>query len=86
VIRRFDSPSSSPPNRRSGKTVKREHGMIPRHDFCYEKPKPRQNVTEGGYNKAWRKARVSASGTNATDGPLPFYMMKTIVIMTATGG
>ena len=35
------------------KTVKREHGTIVRHVFCYTKgAKAGQGVTEGGYNKA----------------------------------
>ena len=43
------------------RTVKREHGTIPRHVFCYTKgAKARKGVTEGGYNKAWRKARIVA--------------------------
>ena len=43
------------------KTVKREHGMIPRHVFCFTKgAKAGQGVTEGAYNKAWRKARIAA--------------------------
>ncbi|MCU1382791.1 MAG: phage integrase protein breaking and rejoining enzyme [Acidobacteria bacterium] len=43
------------------KVVKREHGTIPRHVFCYTKgAKAGNSVTEGGYNKAWRKARVAA--------------------------
>ena len=41
--------------------VKREHGTIPRHVFCYTRgAKAGQGVTEGGYNKVWRKARVAA--------------------------
>ncbi|MCU1382795.1 MAG: phage integrase protein breaking and rejoining enzyme [Acidobacteria bacterium] len=43
------------------KDLKREHGTISRHVFCYAKgAKAGQGVTEGGYNKAWRKARVAA--------------------------
>ena len=43
------------------KTLKREHGTIPRHVFCYTKGvKAGQGITEGGYNKAWRKARLAA--------------------------
>ena len=42
-------------------TVKREYGTIPRHVFCYMRSaKAGQGVTEGGYNKAWRKARIAA--------------------------
>ena len=43
------------------KTVKREYGTIPRHVFCFTTgAKAGQGVTEGGYNKAWRKARIAA--------------------------
>ena len=43
------------------KAMKREYGTIPRHVFCYTKGvKAGQGVTEGGYNKAWRKARIAA--------------------------
>ena len=42
-------------------TLKRERGLIARHVFCFTKgAKAGQGVTEGGYNKAWRKARVAA--------------------------
>ena len=41
--------------------VKREHGTIPLRVFCYTTgAKAGQGVTEGGYNKAWRKARIAA--------------------------
>ena len=36
-------------------------GVITRHVFCYTiGQKAGQGITEGGYNKAWRKARVAA--------------------------
>ena len=42
-------------------TVKREHRTIPRHVFCVTKgAKAGLGITEGGYNKAWRKARIAA--------------------------
>ena len=41
--------------------VKREHGTIPRQVFCFTTgAKAGQGVTEGAYNKAWRKARIAA--------------------------
>jgi integrase len=42
-------------------TLKRERGLIARHVFCYTTAKKvGQRVTESGFNKAWRKARVAA--------------------------
>ena len=42
-------------------TLKKERGLIARHVFCYTTgAKAGQGVTEGGYNKAWRKARIAA--------------------------
>ena len=39
-------------------TLKKERGLIARHVFCFTKgAKAGQGVTEGGYNRAWRKAR-----------------------------
>ena len=41
--------------------MKREHGTIPRHAFCFTNgAKAGLGITEGSYNKAWRKARVAA--------------------------
>jgi integrase len=41
--------------------LKREHGTIVRHVFCYTTgQKAGQRITESGFNKAWRKARVEA--------------------------
>ena len=41
--------------------MKREHGTIPRHVFCFTTgARAGQSVAEGAYNKAWRKARVAA--------------------------
>ena len=43
------------------KTLKKERGLITRHVFCYTTGvKAGRGVTEGGYNKAWRKARIAA--------------------------
>ena len=48
-------------NRRLPTTLKQARGFIARHVFCYTiGTKAGQGVTEGGYNKAWRKARVAA--------------------------
>ena len=42
-------------------TLKREQGIIVRHVFCYTKAeKIGQRITESGFSKAWRKARVEA--------------------------
>jgi hypothetical protein len=42
-------------------TLKREQGLIARYVFCYTTgQKPGQRITESGFNKAWRKARVAA--------------------------
>jgi integrase len=42
-------------------TLKREHNIIARYVFCYTKSKKGGNrITESGFNKAWRKARVDA--------------------------
>ena len=42
-------------------TVKREQGIILRYVFCYTTgQKAGQRITESGFNKAWRKARVAA--------------------------
>ena len=42
-------------------TLKREQGIITPHVFCYVKgEKAGRGITEGGFNKAWRKARVAA--------------------------
>jgi len=41
--------------------LKREQGLIARHVFCYTMHKKAgQPITESGFNKAWRKARVAA--------------------------
>ena len=41
--------------------LKKERGLITRHVFCFTKGvKAGQGVTEGSYNKAWRKARIAA--------------------------
>jgi integrase len=38
--------------------LKRERGLIARHVFCYTiGEKAGKGITEGGFNKAWRKAR-----------------------------
>jgi integrase len=43
------------------KQWERAHGPILRHVFCYTTgPKAGQRITESGFNKAWRKARVDA--------------------------
>ena len=56
--------------------VKREHGTIPRHVFCYTKgAKAGLGVTEGGYNKAWRKARIAAG----CPGQIPHEFRRTAV-------
>jgi integrase len=42
-------------------TLKREQGIIARYVFCYTTGKKTgQRITESGFNKAWRKARVEA--------------------------
>jgi integrase len=42
-------------------TLKREQGIIARYVFCYTTgQKAGQRITESGFNKAWRKARVAA--------------------------
>ena len=42
-------------------TLKREQGIIVRHVFCYTNgTKTGQQITESGFNKAWRKARIDA--------------------------
>ena len=42
-------------------TLKRERDVIPRYVFCYTAgQKAGQWITESGFNKAWRKARVAA--------------------------
>ena len=42
-------------------TLKREQGVIARHVFCYTNGKKTgKRVTESGFDKAWRKARVEA--------------------------
>ena len=56
--------------------MKRELGTIPRHVFCYTKgAKAGQGVTEGGYNKAWRKARIAAG----CPGRIPHDIRRTAV-------
>ena len=41
--------------------LNRENGAITRHVFCYTKGKKAgKQITESGFNKAWRKARVEA--------------------------
>ena len=43
------------------KALKKERGLLVRHVFCFTAgAKAGQGVTEGGYNKAWRKARIAA--------------------------
>ena len=43
------------------KQLEREHGTIVRYVFCYTTgQKAGQRITESGFNKAWRKARVEA--------------------------
>ena len=43
-------------------TLKRERGLIARHVFCYVKgEKAGKGLTEGGFNKAWREARINAA-------------------------
>ena len=42
-------------------TLQNERGLIVRHVFCYTiGTKAGQGITESGFNKAWRKARVAA--------------------------
>jgi integrase len=42
-------------------TLKRGQGTIVRHVFCYTKgAKTGKAITESGFNKAWRKARIAA--------------------------
>src|SRR6202171_1000253 len=42
-------------------TLARETGTIVRHVFCYTKGQKTGNgITESGFNKAWRKARITA--------------------------
>jgi len=42
-------------------TLKREQGLIARYVFCYPAgQKTGQRITESGFNKAWRKARLAA--------------------------
>jgi integrase len=42
-------------------TLKREQGLIVRHVFCYTKgQKIGKRITESGFNKAWRVARIAA--------------------------
>ena len=42
-------------------TLKGERGLLPRHVFCYTTgQKAGQGITESGFNKAWRKARLAA--------------------------
>jgi integrase len=42
-------------------TLARETGTIVRHVFCYTKGQKTGNgITESGFNKAWRKARLAA--------------------------
>ena len=42
-------------------TLKREQGLIARYVFCYPTgQKTGQRITESGFNKAWRKARLAA--------------------------
>ena len=41
--------------------LQRTHGTIVRHVFCFtEGERAGQRITESGFNKAWRKARVAA--------------------------
>jgi integrase len=41
--------------------LKREHGTIARYVFCHTHGKKAgQRITEGGFNKAWRKTRIAA--------------------------
>ena len=41
--------------------LKRERGLIVRYVFCYvTRQKAGQRITESGFNKAWRQARVAA--------------------------
>jgi integrase len=41
--------------------IARETGTIVRHVFCYTKgQKTGKGITESGFNKAWRKARLAA--------------------------
>ena len=42
-------------------TLTREQGIIARYVFCYTTgQKTGQRITESGFNKAWRKARIHA--------------------------
>ena len=42
-------------------TLKRERGLLARYVFCYTTGKKAgQRITESGFNKAWRQARVAA--------------------------
>jgi hypothetical protein len=41
-------------------TLKRERGIIARHVFCFSKEKAGKRITDSGFNKAWRKARIDA--------------------------
>jgi transposase InsO family protein len=52
--------SGAKPKHRTGKASV-EHGIIVRYVFCYTKgQKAGQRITEGGFSKAWRKARIEA--------------------------
>ncbi len=56
--------------------LKRERGLIPRHVFCYTMhTKAGQPITESGFNKAWRKARVAAG----CPGRIPHDLRRTAV-------
>jgi hypothetical protein len=51
-------------------TLKREQGTIARYVFCYTiGKKTGQRITESGFNKAWRKARVEAGCPGRSAGP-----------------
>ena len=64
-------------------TVKREQGIIPRYVFCYTTgQKAGQRITESGFNKAWRKARVAAG----CPGRIPHDFRRTAVLTLVRAG
>ena len=57
-------------------TLTRDRGLVTRYVFCYPTgTKAGQRITESGFNKAWRKARVAAG----CPGRIPHDLRRTAV-------
>ena len=61
----------------------REQGIIARYVFCYTRgQKTGKRITESGFHKAWRKARVAAG----CPGRIPHEFRRTAVRNLARAG